>query len=231
MNTSAVILVTGGTGLVGSALREVVEQRQLPGEHWVFVSSKDADLTSWHSTEALFDRTQPTHVLHLAARVGGLYANSRDNVGFFRQNMAMQDNIAAICKERQVQKLVSCLSTCIFPDKVTYPIEEDTLHNGPPHPSNEGYSFAKRMADVQNRMYRAQYGCNFTSVSPAQFGCHQIGLVGRWHSELCTKAQLADLVVLPDARGQEPQSSRPQTSAKEAVISVAGCSNQCLWQT
>ena len=64
-----------------------------------------------------------------------------------------------------MQKLVSCLSTCIFPDKVAYPIDEACLHNGPPHPSNEGYSFAKRMADVQNRLYRAQFGCNFTSVS------------------------------------------------------------------
>ena len=185
-----VVLVTGGTGLVGSALKEVVEQHPTPAEQrWVFVSSTDADLTSLQCTERLFDRVQPTHVLHLAAKVGGLYANSKDNVGFFRQNMAMQvlplsllvrsctegivstrlwflqDNIAVVCKERQVQKMVSCLSTCIFPDQVTYPIEEAYLHNGPPHPSNEGYSFAKRMAEVQNRLYRAQFGCNFTSVS------------------------------------------------------------------
>jgi hypothetical protein len=40
---------------------------------------------------------------------------------------------------------VSCLSTCIFPDKTTYPIDETMVHNGPPHPSNFGYSYAKRM--------------------------------------------------------------------------------------
>ena len=91
MAIAEVILVTGGTGLVGSALKEVVEQQCTPvKEHWVFASSKDADLTSLQSTEQLFDRVQPTQVLHLAARVGGLYANSKDNVGFFRQNMAMQ---------------------------------------------------------------------------------------------------------------------------------------------
>ena len=51
----------------------------------------------------------------------------------------------------QVKKCVSCLSTCIFPDKTTYPIDETMLHNGPPHISNFGYSYAKRMIDVQNR--------------------------------------------------------------------------------
>ena len=51
----------------------------------------------------------------------------------------------------QVKKCVSCLSTCIFPDKTTYPIDETMLHNGPPHTSNFGYSYAKRMIDVQNR--------------------------------------------------------------------------------
>lgn len=40
------ILVTGGSGLVGKAIQKVVaDGAGLPGEEWVFVSSKDADLT------------------------------------------------------------------------------------------------------------------------------------------------------------------------------------------
>lgn len=39
---------------------------------------------------------------------------------------------------QKVAKLVSCLSTCIFPDKTTYPIDETMVHNGPPHESNAG---------------------------------------------------------------------------------------------
>lgn len=30
----------------------------------------------------------------------------------------------------------------------------------------QGYAYAKRLVDVQNRMYNEQYGCNFTSVIP-----------------------------------------------------------------
>lgn len=56
---------------------------------------------------------------------------------FWRDNVIMQDNIFQACKDAKVQKLVSCLSTCVFPDKTTYPIDETMVHNGPPHFSNE----------------------------------------------------------------------------------------------
>jgi hypothetical protein len=45
----------------------------------------------------------------------------------------------SLVHSHQVAKLVSCLSTCIFPDKTTYPIDETMVHNGPPHESNAGY--------------------------------------------------------------------------------------------
>lgn len=80
--------------------------------------------------------------------------------------MHMNDNILQISFEMGVQKVVSCLSTCIFPDKTSYPIDETMVHNGPPHPSNFGYSYAKRMIDVENQAYHQQHGCLFTSVIP-----------------------------------------------------------------
>lgn len=51
----------------------------------------------------------------------------------------------------KVKKVVSCLSTCIFPDKTTYPIDETMVHDGPPHDSNFGYAYGKRMIDVYNQ--------------------------------------------------------------------------------
>lgn len=145
----------------------------------------------------------------------------KEKVEFWRDNIIMQDNIFQACKDTKVQKLVSCLSTCVFPDKTSYPIDETMVHNGPPHFSNEvsrhaatshgsavqgaqsgppsrscgraaspassdrlptklvcaactqGYAYAKRMVDMQNRLYKEQYGCNFTSVIPTNiFGPH-----------------------------------------------------------
>ncbi|XP_031447172.1 GDP-L-fucose synthase isoform X1 [Phasianus colchicus] len=168
------ILVTGGTGLVGRAIQEVVANGEgQTDEEWVFVSSRDADLTSAVETKALFEKHKPTHVIHLAAMVGGLFKNIRCNLDFWRRNIHINDNVLHSAYECGVQKVVSCLSTCIFPDKTTYPIDETMIHNGPPHSSNFGYSYAKRMIDVQNRGYFEQHGCRFTAVIPTNvFGPH-----------------------------------------------------------
>uniref|UniRef100_A0A8C2NNZ3 GDP-L-fucose synthase n=1 Tax=Capra hircus TaxID=9925 RepID=A0A8C2NNZ3_CAPHI len=90
-----------------------------------------------------------------------------------RKNIHINDNVLHSAFEVGVRKVVSCLSTCIFPDKTTYPIDETMIHNGPPHSSNFGYSYAKRMIDVQNRAYFQQHGCTFTAVIPTNvFGPH-----------------------------------------------------------
>jgi len=168
-----VVLVTGGTGLVGKAIETVVKENTNDNETWFFASSKDADLTSRESTEALFQRLKPTHVIHLAAMVGGLFRNLKYPVDFYRLNVLMNDNVMECCRIYKVTKLVSCLSTCIFPDKTTYPIDETMIHNGPPHHSNAGYAYAKRMIDVMNKGYNEQHGCNFTSIVPTNiYGPH-----------------------------------------------------------
>lgn len=166
--------MTGGSGLVGKAIETVLnEGEKEENEEWVFLSSKDANLLDTESTRDIFKKHRPTHVIHLAAMVGGLFANMKANLDFFRNNMKMNDNILSISHEFGVKKVISCLSTCIFPDKTTYPIDESMVHLGPPHDSNFGYSYAKRMIDVLNRGYSQQHGCTFTSVVPCNvFGPH-----------------------------------------------------------
>jgi len=161
------ILVTGGGGLVGHGIQLALESCcPQTSDSWIWLRSRDGDLRKLDECKALFEKHKPTHVVHLAARVGGLYGNLKYKVEFFRDNMAINDNVLFCCKEYKVDKCVSCLSTCIFPDKTSYPINEEMLHNGPPHSSNEGYAYAKRMIDVLNRCYHSQYGCNFTSIIP-----------------------------------------------------------------
>ncbi|XP_075236191.1 GDP-L-fucose synthase-like protein [Lycorma delicatula] len=163
-----VILVTGGTGLVGKAIKTVVEEHgeRQDNEQWIFVGSRDADLSDLEQTKKLFDKYHPTHVIHLAAMVGGLFHNMSNNLDFFRINMKINDNVLETSYQTGVKKVISCLSTCIFPDKTTYPIDETMIHNGPPHSSNFGYSYAKRMLDVSNHAYYEKYGKIFTSVVP-----------------------------------------------------------------
>ncbi|XP_077089801.1 GDP-L-fucose synthase-like [Siphateles boraxobius] len=168
------VLVTGGSGLVGRAIERVVKEGEgREGEEWIFLSSKDANLMSAEETRSVFQKHRPTHVIHLAAMVGGLYKNMRQNLDFWRNNVFVNDNVLQTAHEFGVVKVVSCLSTCIFPDKTTYPIDETMIHNGPPHESNFGYAYAKRMIDVHNRSCFEKYGRRYTAVIPTNvFGPH-----------------------------------------------------------
>mmetsp|Transcript_34996 Transcript_34996/g.100792 ORF Transcript_34996/g.100792 Transcript_34996/m.100792 type:complete len:328 (-) Transcript_34996:54-1037(-) len=173
-NEKTVVLVTGGSGLVGAAIKDYIEATGAKdGEEWVFLNSKMGDLRKREDTEKIFEEFKPTHVIHLAAKVGGLFANMAQKVEFFRENILINDNVMECCRIYKVKKLVSFLSTCIFPDKTSYPIDETMLHDGPPHPSNEGYAYAKRLIDTMNRAYAEEYGCNFTSIIPTNiYGPH-----------------------------------------------------------
>jgi GDP-L-fucose synthase len=166
------VLVTGGSGLIGKSLQQVVAS----AENWIFLSSADGDLRSLQKTKQIFERHRPTHVIHLAAIVGGLFHNMAAGADFFDGNMRMALNVYKCAHETGVQKLVSCLSTCIFPDEICRSethIDETMVHNGTPHSSNEGYAYAKRMLDVLNRVYAMQHGRQYTSVIPTNiYGPH-----------------------------------------------------------
>lgn len=148
-------LITGGTGLIGSAFKEGIK-----------LSSKDADLRDFNSAFTQIGKISPDVVVHTAARVGGIGANMEYPAEFFMDNMSMNMNIIEACKSHKVEKLVCFLSTCVFPDKVEYPLIEDKIHLGPPHVSNAPYAYAKRMADVQIQAYNNQYGTKYFSVIP-----------------------------------------------------------------
>jgi GDP-L-fucose synthase len=153
-------LVTGASGLLGS---EIIALDNLT----VSLSSKDCDLTESASAITSLEHGQIDTVIHCAARVGGVKANTDYVAEFFDDNVKMNMNVLEACRERNL-KLVSVLSTCIYPDAqyVSYPLTEEQLHIGPPHASNFGYAYAKRMLEVQSRAYRQQFGCNFISVIP-----------------------------------------------------------------
>ena len=75
-------------------------------ETWIFLSSKDGDLVDRSATEAIFQKHKPTHVIHLAARVGGLFHNMAkrlDDLRFvkvFRNSLEfLETNIHVDCSE------------------------------------------------------------------------------------------------------------------------------------
>jgi len=156
------ILITGGNGLVGKAIKKVVGENS----NYYFSKSSDADLTDFKQCNELFQKIKPTKVIHLAANVGGLFKNMNHKVEMFEKNILINFNVVKCSHIFGVQKLIGCLSTCIFPDKIPYPINEEMLHKGPPHASNDTYSYAKRMLQIQCKAYNEQFNNNFICVIP-----------------------------------------------------------------
>lgn len=157
------VLVTGGSGLVGSGIKQVSLNK--PYE-LIFASSSNANLLDYNSTFKYFSEIKPDAIIHLAANVGGLYKNMEHPVDMLEHNLTINSNVLKAAHELHITRLIACLSTCIFPDKVSYPIDETVLHNGPPHTSNAPYAYAKRILEVQCKAYSTQFGYNWICVIP-----------------------------------------------------------------
>lgn len=148
-------LVTGGTGMVGSQIQADVK-----------IGRNDYNLCDWNQVNQLFEKYRPEQVIHTAAKVGGVWANITQKADFYRDNILMNTFVLETARVHNVKKLVAFLSTCVFPDKVEYPLDSTKIHLGPPHISNDAYAYAKRMVDVQIKAYREQYGLEWVSVIP-----------------------------------------------------------------
>ena len=130
------------------------------------IGASQRDLRDQRATRLLFDEHNPDCVMHLAAKVGGIKANTNYMSDFYIDNIKINTNVLDAAKDFNVKKVVSLLSTCVYPDDAIYPLTEEQIHLGPPHASNFGYAYAKRMLDVQSRAMRQQYGCNFITAIP-----------------------------------------------------------------
>ena len=148
------LLVTGGNGLVGSTIDCDLR------------IGSEFDLRDPKVCDDLFFNSKPLNVIHCAGKVGGLGGNMNFKGEFFYDNIMINTNVIESCRKYGVKKLVSFLSTCVFPADVTYPLTEKKIHLGEPHTSNYPYAYAKRMADIQLKAYREQYGLNYVSVIP-----------------------------------------------------------------
>ncbi len=150
------ILVTGASGLVGSA---IVKLLQAQGHTQLLTpTSRQLNLLDPASVEAWFAANKPQIVLMVAARVGGIKANKSHPVEFTRDNLLMEINLFDVCLRHKTLVNVFMGSSCIYPRLSPQPMREEYLQTGPLEPTNEGYALAKlvglRMADF----YLKQHG-------------------------------------------------------------------------
>lgn len=187
------IIVTGGSGLVGKHLQEI-----LPNA--TYLSSKDCDLTDIKMVRWMISSYTPDVVIHLAAKVGGIQDNIKYPADYFDDNVLMNTNILKVCKEYDVKRFVGILSTCIYPNIVeNYPMTEEDLFIGPPPPTNFSYAFAKRCLAVQVDAYNKQFGTKYNYLIP----CNLYGDYDNLHDESKMHFITALLNKIKNAKGKQ----------------------------
>jgi GDP-L-fucose synthase len=155
-----IILVTGGSGLVGKYLKTI-----LPNA--IYISSKDFNLTNEKEVITLFKKHKPNVVIHLAAKVGGIIDNINNPAIYLDENVLMNTLLLKYSKVYNVERFLGILSTCIYPDvSERYPLLESDLHLGPPTISNFSYGYSKRLMSIQIDSYNSQYGTKYNYIIP-----------------------------------------------------------------
>lgn len=162
MRSKSVILVTGGSGLVGGATARLARQRDYTAV--LAPSRAELDLADAGNVNEYFATHQPEFVFMCAAKVGGIQANLSDPVGFAVDNLKIELNLFEACLRHNVRKVMFLGSSCIYPRAALQPMREDALMTGPLEPTNESYALAKLVGVQLAKAYRQQYG--LVTISP-----------------------------------------------------------------
>lgn len=157
------VIVTGGNGFLG---RVVV--RTLTGEGAeVLAPTHDAcDLTVPGAAEALFTAEKPSHVIHLAARVGGIGYNQADPAPLYLDNLLMGTYVIEAARAAGIEKTVLLGTVCSYPKFTPVPFREESLWDGYPEETNAPYGVAKKAHLLHAQVNAQQYGQQFAYLIP-----------------------------------------------------------------
>ena len=141
MDSDSKVFIAGSQGMVGSAIRRNLEEKNYNGIYWV--RRKNCDLRNRVHVDQYFEQAKPEYVFLAAAKVGGILGNKNHPAEFIYDNLMIQSNVIDAAYRNGVKKLVFLGSSCIYPKEPKIPITEDQLLAGPLETSNDAYAIAK----------------------------------------------------------------------------------------
>ncbi|MFM8602402.1 MAG: GDP-L-fucose synthase family protein [Actinomycetota bacterium] len=157
------VLVTGGNGFLG---RVVVSTLRDMGTDVTAPTHDECDLTVPGRAEALFAAEKPGHVIHLAARVGGIGYNQVDPARLYLDNLLMGTYVIEAARATGVEKTVLLGTVCSYPKFTPVPFREESLWDGYPEETNAPYGIAKKAHLLHAQVNAEQYGQHFAYLIP-----------------------------------------------------------------
>jgi GDP-L-fucose synthase len=158
------VLVTGGSGFLG---RRVVARLHDHGALVVVPRSAEYDLTVPGVAEQLIADHEPSHIVHLAARVGGIGYNQAEPAPLYLSNLLMGTHVIEAARHApSVEKTVLLGTVCSYPKFTPVPFSEDSFWDGYPEETNAPYGIAKKAQLVHAQVNAQQYGQRFSYLIP-----------------------------------------------------------------
>ncbi len=158
------ILLTGGSGFLGSFVVQELLARGVQRGNIVIPRSRDLDLRKWENCLTAVKDTDV--VIHLAAKVGGIGFNLKFPGELFYDNAIMGIQLMEAARQSGVDKFITVGTVCSYPKFAPVPFKEEDFWNGYPEETNAPYGVAKKALLVQAQSYRKQYGFNAIYLVP-----------------------------------------------------------------
>lgn len=177
MQKDSKIFVAGHRGLVGSAIKQKLEDKGYT--QLILRTHNELDLTNSKAVKSFFEEVKPEYVILSAAKVGGINGNNRFPVEFFTENMKIQLNVIENAYRNNVKKLLFLGSSCIYPKNAPQPMKEEYLLSSELEKTNEMYALAKISGLKLCNAYNREYGTNYISVMP----CNLYGVNDNYDNE------------------------------------------------
>jgi nucleoside-diphosphate-sugar epimerase len=155
------VMITGGSGFLGSHVIDQLEARSDDVD--IFVPRSTAyDLRERSAVRRALGDSGADIVLHLAATVGGIGANSENPGRYFYDNAIMGIELMEQARRFDVEKFTVLGTICSYPKYTETPFNEDDLFDGYPEETNAPYGIAKKALLTQSKAYHEQY--DFDSI-------------------------------------------------------------------
>jgi GDP-L-fucose synthase len=165
------VLVTGGTGFIGSNLVEhllklgakvrTISRGNMKSGLPKDVEVMQGDLTNLHTCRNAAKGMD--YVFHLAAAGGGLVYNMNHPAGTLTPNLLINTNMLEGARLENVERYLFSGSSSVYPPNLDV-LEEDKAWEGNPHGSDSFFAWSKRMGELQAKAYADEYGMSIALV-------------------------------------------------------------------
>ena len=157
------VVVTGGNGFLG---RVVVRNLADRGADVVAPTHAQFDLVVPGAADRMLAEHRPTHLIHLAARVGGIGYNLVDPARLYFDNLMMGTHVIEAARAAGTEKTVLLGTVCSYPKFTPVPFKEESFWDGYPEETNAPYGIAKKAHLVHATVNAQQYGQRFAYLIP-----------------------------------------------------------------